>query len=129
MTRITRWRFDGTIVKEPESESEFEFEGTGEAYARTSDPKTSHIAARTFNPNPTERAIIAALQTAPNGMNCYEVVVATGLRVQTVSARFAPLHRADILEYHYIDDTIITRPGECKVSQQVHFLKQKAKHP
>jgi len=98
-----------------------------DVFARTTDPDTSHEATH-FNPTEVEQRILDAIADRVSGMTCHEVVIETGLPIQTVSPRFKPLHKKGWLEYHPTLDgkELQKRPGRSGRRQLVHFLKNRA---
>lgn len=63
------------------------------AYARLTDPETSHEAAQAIEPHlgRLESIVLAAIRQAPDGMTIDELAAATGLDKVTVSPRIKPL--------------------------------------
>lgn len=69
---------------------------SGEAWARRSDPGTSHEAALEVEgeqANRMELEVLLALRKAPSGLTNHELVSLTGLPWNTVSPRVRPLVR------------------------------------
>lgn len=76
------------------------FGKNGEAYARHSDPHTSHDAAESVRgkeANRLEREILSVLQRHPHGLTNHEISEATGLPWNTTSPRIAPLVRKGLV--------------------------------
>lgn len=61
------------------------------AYARSSDPQTSHEAAESVRPTELESTVLEALRTFPAGATSYQIAAALGLSLVTVSPRLRPL--------------------------------------
>ncbi len=73
----------------------------GEAHARTTDPTTSHQAAREVKPEALslEQRVLDALSGNPcRGMTSHELVALTGLTWNTVTPRIRPLVKKGLVE-------------------------------
>ncbi len=78
-----------------------------EAYARKSDPDTSHEAAESVEPTKLEATVLDALQQfGKAGATAHELVAYLNMPWQTVSPRLAPLVRKG-----FAIDTGLRRPG------------------
>lgn len=69
---------------------------SGEAYARGSDPGTSHAAAESVRGEDATRMeikVLNAIRSSPQGMTNHEIVESTGLTWNTASPRVRPLVR------------------------------------
>lgn len=76
------------------------FPREGEAYARGSDPDTSHGAADEMRGDVATRLetrILSALKRHPHGLTNHDLVTATGLSWNTASPRLAPLVRKQLV--------------------------------
>ena len=62
-----------------------------EAYARASDPETSHDAAKSVESNRLQTICLKAIRTASNGLTTEELAEVTNLPLVTVSPRMRPL--------------------------------------
>lgn len=83
------------------------FDWATSAYARRSDPETSHEAAESVRQTELENITFVALwEYGEKGATVYELVEKTGLPLVTVSPRLAPLCRKG-----YAEDTGLRRPG------------------
>ena len=87
---------------------------TTEAYARLSDPGTSHAAAASVRPTEMEMAVYMALSKIPAGATASELVERMGMAWNSVSPRFAPLVRKG-----FIRDSGERRPGPSNRKQIV----------
>jgi hypothetical protein len=100
----------------------------GEAYARATDPGTSHAAAKSMEAeaNNLERLFADTVAPHPNGLTTGQVATLLKLDWQTISPRAAPLKRKGILETR-LDDAgkKITRKGSSGRSQEVLFRTNK----
>jgi hypothetical protein len=67
-----------------------------EAYARVSDPATSHAAAASVSTNAYEQTVLDTLRQYPDS-TILEVQQITGIDMQTISPRFAPLRRKGMI--------------------------------
>lgn len=93
------------------------------AYARRTDPTTSHAAADFIEPflGKIEKAVADAVYNAgPHGANWFEVTLATEIDKATVSPRFKPLCKKGILKAKRdLEGEVVTRPGFSKKGQIV----------
>lgn len=72
-------------------------ESPAEAYARHTDPRTSHEAAEAVNASKLEAAVLAALRE--NGpMTTVEASLKSGIPLWSLSPRMAPLERKSLIE-------------------------------
>ena len=69
---------------------------TDEAYARRTDPDTSHKAAREVKANQYERMVLKALKLGPATIR--DIEFRTGVHYGTISPRFAPLVKRGYIE-------------------------------
>jgi len=69
------------------------------AFARNSDPDTSHAAARRVTPKiqRLERQVIDALRLFPDGLTVHGISAATGLDKWSVSPRMKPLEKKGLV--------------------------------
>ena len=65
-----------------------------EAYARASDPATSHEAAERTNAARLQVAVLDALEAAPAGLTTLELEERLGIQRVSISPRMRPLQRA-----------------------------------
>lgn len=93
----------------------------GEAYARATDPGTSHAAARDMRgeeANRREKTVLYAIRNSTEGLTNHEIVRLTGLNWNTASTRIAPLRRKGLVK-----NSGLKRPGpsgkQCIVWQAV----------
>lgn len=77
-----------------------------EAYARRSDPDTSHEAAESVKLSQLEAVVLEALKQFQNGATASELCAHLEMEWQSVSPRLAPLCRKG-----YAFDTTERRPG------------------
>ena len=79
-----------------------DYEAVGDffAYARRTDPETSHEAAQAIEPHlgRLESIVLTAIRQAPDGMTIDELAAATGLDKVTVSPRMKPLVRKGLIQ-------------------------------
>jgi hypothetical protein len=76
------------------------FEKNREAWARSRDPVTSHIAAESVRGDiatKLESDVLAAIKRHPHGLTNHELVTATGLTWNTCTPRIAPLVRKKLV--------------------------------
>lgn len=86
----------------------FEWKG-GEAYARRTDPVTSHIAAKFVKgklANKSETAALKALKDCGHSLSSHGIVAWTGIPWSSISPRMRPLERKGL-----VYDTGKTEPG------------------
>ena len=69
-----------------------------EAWARNTDPDTSHDAANKFDATKCEAIVLASLRANPDGLTNHEVSELTGLEIGSVSPRMRPLVRKELVE-------------------------------
>jgi uncharacterized membrane protein len=72
----------------------------GAAYARNTDPETSHQAAKVVaeeQANELEAQVLAAIKSHPQGLTNHEIVQITGLSWNTSSPRIRPLCRKNLV--------------------------------
>ena len=72
----------------------------GEAYARNTDPDTSHDAAESIEGDHAarmEKIALEAISASPFGLNNQELVSATGLPWPSITPRVAPLVRKGLV--------------------------------
>ena len=97
----------------------------GEAYARRTDPETSHAAARSVEPEATrlEKLVADVIKSAGIlGMTCDDVVAKTGLEWKTASPRLRPLVRKGIITSRQdLKGRTIKRVGKSSRMQIVWF--------
>ena len=73
----------------------------GEAYARVSDPGTSHAAAESVKgevANKMESLVLTTLKAHYNGLTNHELVAATGLPWSSITPRVRPLVNRGLVE-------------------------------
>jgi len=73
----------------------------GSAYARTTDPGTSHAAARSIEGEEAsrmEKLVLQVLLENPEGLTTHEMVPLVGLPYESVTPRIAPLVRKNMVE-------------------------------
>jgi len=92
------------------------------AYARRTDPDTSHEAAESVKPTELETLVLNALRSfGSTGATSHELVAETGMEWQTVSPRLRPLIRKG-----FAVETDKRRPGpsgrNCIVFVAAEFL-------
>jgi len=97
------------------------------AYARRSDPGTSHSAAEAIKPDVTniEMAVArAVMHNMPQGLICDDICKVTGLQWNVASPRLKPLRTKGVLALLYDPATNkpITRPGKSGRPQLVHYF-------
>jgi hypothetical protein len=98
------------------------------AYARRTDPRTSHVAAASMAETLSEvlRIVFRAVRSQQNGATVDEVVDLTGIEKVTVSPRFKPLCEKGLLEIRSNPEgDTIKRPGKSGRNQIVWFAKQR----
>lgn len=99
-----------------------------EAYARNSDPETSHDAAQQAKANVSrmEWAAARACSTNPNGMTAEQIVALTGIDWNALTPRLAPLHRKGVLAFKIDPETkkVLKRRASTGKMQQVHFFNR-----
>lgn len=91
------------------------------AYARNSDPKTSHVAAKSVRGDRVSELqglVLSALSALGNGTS-EEVARHLNVDLQSITPRFAPMNRAGMIEL-----TGDTRPGISGRSRQVWRVKE-----
>jgi hypothetical protein len=69
------------------------FEKPEGAYARSSDPLTSHNAAALIDAQGLERRVLACLATVPTGLTTHEIEERTGIEWGSVTPRMINLER------------------------------------
>ena len=98
------------------------------AYARSTDPDTSHDAAASVDPHlpNLEDTVYAAIKSrGDRGATCDEIVDLTGLNWNTVSPRLKPLRNKKLIEAQTVfEDTVIKRQGKSHRMQIVWFAKK-----
>lgn len=97
-----------------------------EAYARRTDPDTSHFAAGSFDSSEIAKVELILLKVIAShfeGATCYELCNITGIPVQTVSPRFKPMREVKgLITERYTDEGVkITRKGISNRQQTVWF--------
>lgn len=117
MGRMSDKAFGGDLFSPPP-------QAQGEAYARRTDPGTSHAAAKSVEPvaNSIEKIVSdAVISSGITGMICDEIVAKTGLHWNTVSPRLAPLARQKIIKAKtmHLADKPLTRKGQSGRAQTV----------
>lgn len=97
-----------------------------EAYARRSDPDTSHLAAQEVKANVSrmEMAAARACSHNPAGLTSEQIVKVTGIDWNAITPRLAPLHRKGVLAFRRDDATgkVLKRVASTGKLQQVHFF-------
>jgi hypothetical protein len=93
-----------------------------EAYARNTDPDTSHEAAESMMPTRAEARAYEALKKFPEGAICSELAAESGMNWNTISPRMAPLCRKGKAR-----DTGQRRPGPSGRNQTVYVAVIKDK--
>lgn len=68
-----------------------------EAFARTSDPITSHVAASTVDATLLERLVVDALHQHPNGGTVKEIATTLARHEWSISPRMKPLERKGLV--------------------------------
>ncbi len=104
------------------NQDEFDFK----AYARGTDPETSHQAAEGITPHLAvleSKVLKPIISSGEKGMNSYEVELATGLPNESCTPRFAPLRRKK-----FIFDSGMRRPGKTGRNQIVWKATNKIVH-
>ena len=84
----------------------------GSAYARTTDPGTSHAAAQSMQGSEasrTERLVLQALILQPEGLTTHEMVPLIHMPYESVTPRIAPLVRQGL-----VVDSGIRRTGRSR---------------
>ena len=76
------------------------------AFARHTDPETSHEAAEAVEATVLEQMVLKALRDNPEGLTNHEIVEATGLTWNTASPRLRPL-----VNKGFVYDSDVKRPG------------------
>ena len=94
----------------------FEFSN---AFARRTDPDTSHIAANDVNgtkANQMEKVALSAFRKAADGLMNHELVAVTGIDWNTITPRVAPLRRKGFVVWKGT-----YRPGPSGKPCRVHY--------
>lgn len=89
------------------------------AFARATDPATSHAAAAAVDATAKEAVVLAAIAQFPEGCIADDIARVTGLRDGTVTPRLRPLLRKGLIER-----TGESRPGVSGRHQMVHRAVQ-----
>lgn len=106
--------------------------GEGEAYARSTDPETSHEAAEGIEGEQAakyeRRALAAFAQEPVRGLTNIELVHATGIEWNAITPRVAPLRRRKLIEFRIDPATLKpqTRMGHKGKPQRIHWIKSKS---
>jgi DNA-binding MarR family transcriptional regulator len=74
------------------------------AYARHTDPATSHDAAK-FDVTRLERIVHETVRRHPNGLTAEEVADITGIDLQSITPRFKPLEDRGFLRREHLGAT------------------------
>jgi len=103
-----------------------------EAYARRTDPETSHAAAASLNEEDVtrlENEVWLAIDACLLGANWDELGSITGIDKASISPRFKPLREKGRICWHYDEDgEIIKRRGKSGRNQIVWFSNVGGKH-
>lgn len=100
----------------------------GDAYARSTDPSTSHIAARSMRPrkaNTLEKLVYLSIAAAGiDGLICDDIVNRTGLNWNTVSPRLKPLTKKGYIKpkFDFSTGRFVTRNGKSNRPQTVWII-------
>lgn len=108
-------------MKDQLGDTLFDYKPPPAAYARATDPRTSHAAAASVNVPEKELAVLRCLAAMPSGGTVDEVTRRSGIDKVTVSPRFKPL-----LEKGFIVVDGL-RFGESGRQQRVHFITNKGR--
>lgn len=92
------------------------------ARARTTDPRTSKLAAASVDVTPTEAHVVGALLAYPDGLITHEIADITRMALVTVSPRMKPLAEKGIIE-----DSGKKRPGPSNRLSIIWIMKRKPK--
>lgn len=107
-------------------------EGEGAAYARSTDPDTSHEAADSIEGEQAakyERIALAAFEMAPvTGLTNDDLVAVTGIEWNAITPRVAPLRTRGLIERRVDPETLKwqVRMGHKRKPQQIHWIRKKS---
>lgn len=84
-----------------------EVQGEGEAFARNTDPDTSHAAAQKVKGKPAahlQLVFLKALDGRADGLTLGQIETVTGIEWKTITPRAAPLKKMGAIEIRFNDD-------------------------